>query len=139
VDVRRRRACIAAPAAVVAALALPLTASAGVTVRSAHGLYRLAISPRPADSSVGVLQTWQLRLLAAPSGRAIVGAKISVRGDMPAHGHGLPTQPRVRGIGNGRYLLEGLEFQMGGRWYVEFRIRVGKAFDTARVSFDLTG
>ena len=50
---------------------------------------------------------------------------------MPAHGHGLPTAPRVTEIlGDGRYLVNAARFNMAGWWQVTFAIE-GHHADTA--------
>ena len=43
-------------------------------------------------------------------------ATVRVRADMPEHGHGMPTDPVVTALGDGRYRAEGMLFQMTGRW-----------------------
>jgi hypothetical protein len=57
---------------------------------------------------------------------------------MPAHGHGLPTRPRARPVGGGRYLIEGVKFQMPGEWYLELRITHRGVRDRVRFVFTLT-
>jgi YtkA-like len=109
---------------------------AGTSVRSKHGLYRVTVVPLPAQSPVGRLHTWRLTLRKAHGG-LVSHAKIAVDGDMPEHGHGLPTQPRVRELGRGRYLVGGMKFQMGGAWYVEFAIKARPGRDVARFEFVL--
>jgi hypothetical protein len=55
---------------------------------------------------------------------------------MPQHGHGMPTRPEVtEELGNGDYRVEGMRFQMGGWWLIEFTIDAGDGQDT--VSFNL--
>jgi hypothetical protein len=117
-------------------LTVALLATPSTTVTSKHGLYRVTVSPRPATSPVGVLHTWRLTLR-TPKGVLVTKARIAVDGDMPEHGHGLPTQPRVRELGNGRYVVQGMKFQMGGFWYVQFKINARRGRDVARVEFDL--
>ena len=112
--------------AVFSALALsvamaPASTSGGsVSVVSKRGVYKLTVSPRPATAPVGRLHTWTVALRTS-KGTPVRGARINVLGDMPAHGHGLPTKPRARETAPGRYAIEGMKFQMGGAWYVEFR------------------
>jgi hypothetical protein len=51
------------------------------------------------------LHAWTLHVAHA-DGSPVTGAAIAVDGDMPQHGHGLPTRPRVtRHLGNGDYLV----------------------------------
>jgi hypothetical protein len=124
---------------VVAALAVAASAASattGTTVRSKRGVYRVTVTPKPSSSPVGRLHTWSLMLRTA-KGAPVTKARISVDGDMPEHGHGLPTQPRVRELGHGRYVVQGMKFQMGGFWYVRFAINARPGRDVARVEFDL--
>jgi hypothetical protein len=107
-------------------------------VASQGGLYRVAFEADPASSPVNRLHTWEFDLRDG-DGDPVPGARVSVGGDMPAHGHGLPTQPRVRELGDGAYVIEGMKFQMGGRWFVELRIDGAEGSDTVRVDFDLVG
>jgi hypothetical protein len=70
------------------------------------------------------------------AGNPVDGAQIEVDGGMPQHGHGLPTQPRVtKNLGDGRYQIDGVRFNMGGWW--ELRLAVTAAAGTDRVIFNL--
>jgi hypothetical protein len=70
------------------------------------------------------------------AGQPVDNAAIEVDGGMPQHGHGLPTKPRVtRGLGNGRYEIEGLRFNMGGWW--ELHLDVTSAAGADRITFNL--
>lgn len=69
-------------------------------------------------------------------GRGIDDAQIAIDGGMPQHGHGLPTRPRVtRALGDGRYEIEGVRFNMGGWW--EFRLAITGARGADTVTFNL--
>jgi hypothetical protein len=101
---------------------------------SAQGGYRVSYRT---DGSVpvGRLHAWTLHVDRA-DGTPVTDATIAVDGDMPQHLHGLPTRPRVtRHLGNGDYLLEGVKFQMGGWWVMDFDITAGGR--TERVRFNL--
>jgi hypothetical protein len=55
---------------------------------------------------------------------------------MPQHGHGLPMQPRVTAaLGDGAYQVDGVRFNMGGRWELKFGIASVAVTDT--VTFNL--
>ena len=70
--------------------------------------------------------------------RAIDDAQISIDGDMPQHGHGLPTRPRVtRNLGNGIYEIEGVRFSMGGWWEFKLAIAGTRGADTVTFNLDL--
>jgi transcriptional regulator GlxA family with amidase domain len=64
-------------------------------------------------------------------------ARIEVTGDMSAHGHGLPTAPIAVARGRGVYELQGMMFQMPGRWYVQLRIRAAGHVDAVRIRFTI--
>lgn len=84
---------------------------------------------------VGRLHAWTLHVARA-DGTPVTDATIAVDGDMPQHLHGLPTRPRVtRNLGNGDYLLEGVKFQMGGWWVMDFDVTADGR--TERVRFNL--
>ena len=76
-------------------------------------------------------------LITDEQGRPVDDATITVDGGMPEHGHGLPTQPRVKhGEGKGVYEIEGLRFSMGGWWEVKLAIDSPAGAD--RVTFNLS-
>ncbi|MEO8288134.1 MAG: FixH family protein [Chloroflexota bacterium] len=101
-----------------------------LTRTSANGLYRGTAAPGLAPIGINQLHSWQLHLETA-DGQPVDDATITVHGDMPGHGHGLPTEPTVtKTAGAGNYLVEGMKFQMTGWWYVEFGIKSPKGIDT---------
>jgi hypothetical protein len=75
------------------------------------------------------LHSWVVNLRTT-EGEAVENASIKVDGDMPAHGHGLATQPMVsEELGGGDYRIEGLKFQMAGYWeiYLDILTAEGEA------------
>ncbi len=101
---------------------------------SAQGTFRVSYGT-DAGVPIGRLHAWTLRVQ-RPDGSPVPDAAIAVDGDMPQHLHGLPTRPRVGGhLGNGEYLVEGVKFQMGGWWVMDFDITAGGR--TERVRFHL--
>ncbi len=101
---------------------------------SAQGGFRVSYRTDGAVP-VGRLHAWTLRVL-RPDGTPVTDATIAVDGDMPQHLHGLPTRPRVTShLGQGEYLVEGVKFQMGGWWVMDFDITAGGR--TERVRFHL--
>lgn len=76
------------------------------------------------------MHQWTLHVETA-DGQPVEDALISVDGDMPQHGHGLPTGPQVtENLGNGDYLVGGMKFQMGGWWVMDFTISADGQTDT---------
>ncbi len=107
------------------------------TRMSAQGLYQGTYIPALDPLTTDKLHSWTLHLETA-DGEPVEHAAITVHGDMPGHGHGLPTKPVVSAHrGNGDYLVEGMKFQMTGWWYVEFDVAADGKQDTVRFDFVL--
>ena len=102
---------------------------------SAAGRYVATLEPaRPLHPRQ--MQTVRVTVRDA-EGRAIDDAEISIDGDMPQHGHGLPTLPRVtRNLGDGIYEIEGVRFNMGGWW--EFKLAIAGSRGTDTITFNLS-
>jgi hypothetical protein len=100
-----------------------------------NGLYRISFTSALDPIAINQLHSWTLHVETA-DGRPVEDAQISVDGGMPAHGHGLPTQPQVtQNLGNGDYLLEGVRFQMPGAWVMRFDVAADGQSDG--VTFEL--
>jgi hypothetical protein len=104
---------------------------------SVNSLYEVSYQPSEEPIPIGSLQTWLLEVT-TPQGERVQDATVTVAGDMPGHGHGLPTSPVVTAQEDGSYLVEGLKFQMGGWWYTEFKISSPLGDDTVRFDFVLS-
>lgn len=103
---------------------------------SAKGLYAVAIAPEKEPLEQGPLHSWILTVK-TPDGAPVEGATIAVGGGMPQHGHGLPTQPQATAyLGEGRYRIEGVRFNMSGWWEFTFDIKAAAGDDS--VVFNLT-
>ena len=109
--------------------------SVTVNVTSKQKLFT-AVVTHPDPLPVEQLHVWTVRLFDRKH-HAVTGARIKVTGDMPAHGHGLPTAPIAVSRGRGVYQLQGMMFQMPGLWYVQLRVRAGNRLDTIRVKFTI--
>lgn len=78
------------------------------------------------------IHQWRL-MLSDLTAQPISGKNINVRGHMPGHVHGLPTQPKVtKEVEPGVYLVEGMKFQMIGWWVIEFDIPHQGGVDTIK-------
>ena len=104
---------------------------------SAQGVYQVSYAPNRPPIAINQIHAWTIHV-ETPDSQPVTDAAITVDGDMPQHGHGLPTQPQVtKNLGNGDYLVEGLKFQMGGWWVVDFSIEAGGKQDTVRFNMML--
>jgi YtkA-like len=106
-------------------------------VRSERGLYVGSWSSAPGSPPINVVHEWVLHIETS-DGDPVEGATIAVDGDMPAHGHGMPTRPQVTAeLGGGDYRVEGMAFQMGGYWIVDVTITSGGQTDLIRFGLEL--
>jgi hypothetical protein len=97
---------------------------------SAGGLYTVAITPEQEPLQQGPLHSW-IATVTLPDGTAVEDATITVDGGMPQHGHGLPTSPQATPhLGEGRYRIEGMRFNMGGWWALNLGIASPAGDDT---------
>jgi hypothetical protein len=80
------------------------------------------------------MHSWTVRL-SDSTGTPVSGAKLTVGGGMPQHGHGFPTRPRVtRESDGGTYLIEGMKFSMTGWWNIKLDIQSPQGHD--KVTFN---
>lgn len=102
---------------------------------SINGQYKVTIEESAPFAKGKILKT--IVRVKSANGNAAEGLQITVDGGMPQHGHGLPTKPRVtKDLGNGRYQVEGLKFNMGGWWELKFGF-AGAANDSVVFNLDL--
>ena len=107
------------------------------TRESENGIFRVSYTPSTGTIPINEMHEWTLHVEDA-NGTPVDDATITVDGDMPEHGHGLPTSPRVtRNLGNGDYLVEGLKFQMGGWWLMDFTITANGQTDAVHFNMML--
>ncbi|MBI5633550.1 MAG: FixH family protein [Nitrospirae bacterium] len=105
------------------------------TKLSKGGIFKASYTSEPDAVPVNRLISWKLKV-ETPDGRAVKDAEITLSGDMPEHGHGLPTQPRVTKNNNdGTYVVEGIKFSMTGWWTMTFTIKANGKTDS--VTFNL--
>jgi hypothetical protein len=115
---------------------VPADLDTSTRLTSANGLYVINYTPETGSVPINQMQKWTLHVETS-DGRPVENAEISVDGDMPQHGHGLPTRPQVtQYLGNGDYQVEGLRFHMPGWWVVDFVINSDGQSDSVR--FNLT-
>ena len=104
---------------------------------SQAGIYRVAVAPEAEPIPQGPLHSW-IVTVALPDGSPVEDATIGVDGGMPQHGHGLPTAPQASGhLGEGRYRVEGMRFNMGGWWVLRLAIASPAGEDSAEFNIRL--
>ena len=100
-------------------------------------LFRASYTSSQETVPVNRMHQWTLHVETS-DGRPVENATITVDGDMPQHGHGLPTKPQeTENQGNGDYLVEGMKFQMGGWWVMDFTITANGQTDAVHFNMML--
>jgi len=101
------------------------------------GRYRISYAPSLQPIEINRIHAWVAQVMDA-DGNPVEGATISITGGMPDHDHGLPTAPRATAyLGEGRYLIEGMRFHMGGAWEVVLNVKSGAGDDALSIPLDL--
>ena len=101
------------------------------------GLFNVSYTASTGTVPINQMHQWTLHVETA-NGQPVEDATITIDGDMPQHGHGLPTQPRVtKYLGNGDYLVDGMKFQMGGWWLMDFTISTNSQSDAVHFNMML--
>ena len=107
------------------------------TQASDNGAFNVSYTVSTGTIPINQIHQWTLHVEDA-NGNPVDQATIAVDGDMPQHGHGLPTQPRVtKSLGNGDYLVDGMKFQMGGWWLMDFTITANGQTDVVHFNMML--
>ncbi len=106
------------------------------TVESKDGTFTVTLQSTEPEFALNEFRVWQLTVTDTSTGEVVTPARVTVGGGMPMHGHGLPSQPQVTEyLGDGHYKIEGLRFNMLGKWVLEFDIVTKAASDI--VKFEL--
>ncbi len=104
--------------------------------QSQHGRFRISIQPQASPIPLNSPHSWVVHIV-SPDGAPVQSKRILIGGGMPQHGHGFPTQPSItRYLGQGDWLIEGMQFNMAGQWQMRFELLDGQGWD--RVAFDLS-
>ena len=104
---------------------------------SSKGLFKVNLMCR-AQPSVGPFQDCELQIVDAHNA-PIDDAKIGIDGGMPIHGHGLPTAPVANSLNSqGRYRIDGLQYNMPGPWLLGFMIKTAVGQDKVIFNFDIS-
>jgi hypothetical protein len=95
------------------------------------GKFRVALIPPVPDPPMQQIHAWSIRLM-KPDGTPIENGLVYLNGGMPEHGHGLPTRPMTVGeVAPGVYRVEGVKFNMPGRWELIVAIQANGTEDFA--------
>ena len=117
--------CLLAPAIFPAIFpAMAPVMAAEISAPSSPAGLSVTMTSQLSPLGINQMHNWEIRLQDS-DGDGVADAEIEVRGGMPAHNHGLSTQPQVtRYLGDGRYLLQGMRFHMAGAWELQLLINL---------------
>lgn len=108
-----------------------------LSANTLNNQFKVTVFPESGKTEIGSYHNWIIQVQ-GPEGKAVENARMSVGGGMEDHGHGLPSKPQVTNyLGQGKYLIEGMQFNMSGRWTLLFVIQTPNQMDRVRFDFDL--
>lgn len=105
------------------------------TAASASGRLRVEVLSRTTPLRRGV-QTFQVRVTDAVSGKPVPGVVLSVQPWMPAMNHGISEVPRVTARDPGTFEVSDADLFMPGVWELRFTLK-GTVEDSATVTLKL--
>jgi hypothetical protein len=116
---------------------VPADLDTSTTRSSENGWFHVSYTSSSGTVPVNQLHQWTLHVETA-DGLPVEDATITVDGGMPQMGHGLLTDPRdPQYLRNGDYLMEGVKFEMGGWWVIDFVITSQGQNDTVQFNMML--
>lgn len=115
----------------------PLTKAVPVFMTGQGAKHRITAKPEPARLPVSELHNWVVTIHDL-AGTPVQPKAIHVSGGMPAHAHGLPSQPTVSHyLGDGAWLLSDVYFNMPGHWQLAFRLVGAQGNDDVVLNFQV--
>lgn len=109
------------------------------SVETEPGGVRVVVDSDSWPIPINVMHRWRVRVLRETAGSTpFTPEALIVNGGMPAHGHGLPTEPSVsRYLDDGSFLVDGMRFHMGGEWEMVVRVLDGNRWHRAAFTIAL--
>lgn len=97
--------------------------------------FTIALFPRDGEIPLNRYHQWVVSVRDKQN-RPVPTAHLKLVANMPGHGHGMPSKPEVTSyLENGKYLVEGMRFNMTGSWVI--RVMVQTAFATDDAVFEI--
>ena len=98
--------------------------------RSETGRRLVRLAPRATGAELREFHRWTVAFASGPAVDAV-----AFDASMPAHGHGLATQPALRATAKGRFEVDGVRFHMAGDWILRIRFHDSQGWDSASIPF----
>lgn len=99
------------------------------TATTTDGNYTVTVTPVEGD--VMANKHFSLDVVVKSAGDQPQPGGVRIDADMPAHRHGMNTQPEVTDRGNGRYRVDGMLFHMTGEWVITVKVARGDGVEEA--------
>lgn len=80
------------------------------------GSFEVRARPLPVPLPLNEHFALEVEVRPLAGGSSVEGLELRVGADMPAHGHGINTEPEIMKTGAGTFRVEGLLFHMPGAW-----------------------
>ena len=98
--------------------------------------FRFEVQLIPSPPTLGEFFAVRTRIVDARTGQPFSGARFRLDASMPAHGHGMVTQPQHHESGDGWYRSDGMKFHMPGRWLITVHAERGEEVATYELPFE---
>lgn len=103
---------------------------------SENGAFQVTLEAGSGTVQLNDYHDWVLIVRDSKSNEPVTPLRVNVGGGMPLHGHGLPSQPQIgKHLGDGRYEVKGVKFNMNGVWSLAFDLDSKSMSD--KVNFEL--
>ena len=110
-----------------------LLSAATFEQKSESGRQRVCLTTTASGIALREFHTWQVGFCSAAASVDAVAFDAS----MPAHGHGLATQPTIRPAQAGSFAVEGVRFHMAGHWILRVRFHDARGWDSVSIPFQV--
>ncbi|PSU50661.1 hypothetical protein C9J12_03805 [Photobacterium frigidiphilum] len=99
--------------------------------------YNITAEPIELPIILNEIHSWVIHI-DDTTGQPVQGLEFQIKGGMPAHQHGLPTQPQlINEPKPGEYIIDGVKFNMYGKWRIELIDLNPNAQFHHKIEFDL--
>jgi len=106
------------------------------SAKTEAGKFSLSIYPQAGKYQIGDYHSWIIQVK-NNKGQMVSDAQLGFSGGMIGHGHGMPSEPSIKPLGEGKYLMEGVLFSMAGEWTFYFLVQTAGLQDKARFDISL--
>ena len=111
------------------------TMSKGVV--SDGGSFNIKLKSTPPIIPLNEMFAIDIEVRASPKVKDPNPIWVNINAAMPAHKHGMNTQPRVEDHGKGHFVVRGMLFHMAGDWELTLDIAKGSIHEQAKIPLNI--